>query len=333
MPSFKKGANGKIYGQVRRKGRSFSFTAADMDEAKATANLLELQILTGDKLLDKMTDRRLMPELIGRYFDENVDKCVTSKQEGQFDWWIDQLAHVRIQDLGPATIIEKRALLLSTGRSTSTANRYVAALSSALTVACTEWEWLDRNPCKDIRRLKEPKGRTRVLSETDRKRLLYQSGIMAPNRGLALAIRMALATGARKGDLTNLAWANVYPDAVVFEDRKNGQTRRAAVPSFLAIGLKQWRFQLGDPPADYDVFPFGIADRKFKVACKKADVHDFRFHDLRHTFASDLAAAGCTLLEIATALGTTLDMVQRYAHLTDEHTAKVVIDALKDKAF
>lgn len=57
----------------------------------------------------------------------------------------------------------------------------------------------------------------------------------------------------------------------------------------------------------------------------RAGIDDFRFHDLRHTFASYLAMHGATLAEIAEALGhKTLAMVKRYAHLSEAHTRNVV---------
>src|SRR5205809_3426559 len=63
----------------------------------------------------------------------------------------------------------------------------------------------------------------------------------------------------------------------------------------------------------------------FESAVERAGIKDFRFHDLRHTFASYLAMNGATLAEIAETLGhKTLAMVKRYAHLTEAHTRSVV---------
>ena len=70
--------------------------------------------------------------------------------------------------------------------------------------------------------------------------------------------------------------------------------------------------------------PLGIREA-WESAVKRADVTDFRFHDLRHTFASYLAMNGASLLEIAEVLGhKTLAMVKRYAHLSEAHTRGVV---------
>jgi len=60
-------------------------------------------------------------------------------------------------------------------------------------------------------------------------------------------------------------------------------------------------------------------------ALKAAEITDFRWHDLRHSFASELAMSGATLAEIAEAMGhKTLAMVKRYSHLTEGHISKVV---------
>lgn len=66
--------------------------------------------------------------------------------------------------------------------------------------------------------------------------------------------------------------------------------------------------------------------RKAWESClREAEVEDFRFHDLRHSAASYLAMSGASLTEIADVLGhKTLDMVKRYAHLTEGHKASVV---------
>ena len=65
--------------------------------------------------------------------------------------------------------------------------------------------------------------------------------------------------------------------------------------------------------------------KPWETALRKADIEDFRFHDLRHTAASYLAMNGATTVEIAAVLGhKTLQMVKRYSHLANSHTASVV---------
>jgi integrase len=88
------------------------------------------------------------------------------------------------------------------------------------------------------------------------------------------------------------------------------------------------------------VFPSKIRPQKpllihksFPEAVKRAKVEDFRFHDLRHSAASYLAMNGATLAEIADVLGhKTFQMVKRYAHLSEAHTAGVVA-SMNEKIF
>ena len=70
-----------------------------------------------------------------------------------------------------------------------------------------------------------------------------------------------------------------------------------------------------------------------EAALKKADIRDFRFHDLRHSTASYVVMNGADLAEISEVLGhKTLQMVKRYAHLSEGHTARVV-ESMNQKIF
>jgi len=73
--------------------------------------------------------------------------------------------------------------------------------------------------------------------------------------------------------------------------------------------------------------------KSFLTAMKKADIEDFSFHDLRHTFASHLVMAGVPLLTVAELLGhKDIDMTKRYSHLSPNHKANAVrvLDSLSD---
>jgi integrase len=61
----------------------------------------------------------------------------------------------------------------------------------------------------------------------------------------------------------------------------------------------------------------------FRSACKRAGIVDFKFHDLRHTFASQMVMKGASLKEVQEILGHKT-MTMRYAHLSQEHKKKAV---------
>jgi integrase len=244
-------------------------------------------------------------------------------------WWKAQLGDSRLADLTPACLVEYRDRLAQ-GHAPATVNRYLQTLSAVLTVAEQELRWMDENPLRKVRKQKEPRGRVRFLSDDERTRLLNACE-RSRNRSLYPIVVLALSTGARQGELLALQWADVdlKRGMLTFRETKNGETR--AVPlTGQALTLMQHHAKIRrldtllvfpDPSGSRPVY---IRDA-WEYAVERADIQDFRFHDLRHSAASYLAMNGASLLEIAEILGhKTLSMVKRYAHLSESHTRNVV---------
>ncbi len=144
-------------------------------------------------------------------------------------------------------------------------------------------------------------------------------------------VLMALATGARRGELLGLKWRDVdmIRGVVVFHVTKNRERRAVPVAGVALDALKAWADGKGE--AEQLVFegpePGRVVwiDQAWREVLVAAEITEFRFHDLRHSAASYLAMSGATAPEIAAVLGhKTLQMVKRYAHLGDQHTAEVV---------
>ena len=114
-----------------------------------------------------------------------------------------------------------------------------------------------------------------------------------------------------------------------FRETKNGGARSVPLTEYAFAIFTQYatRRRLDTALVFSDIIgtgPLSIRDA-WEYAVKRAGITHFRFHDLRHTFASYLAMNGATLAEIAEVLGhKTLAMVKRYAHLSEAHTAGVV---------
>ena len=324
--------------KIRRKGRpSISKTFERKTDAKNWAQTTESDIRQG-RALNAESTRHTVDEAIDRYIDTTLtQKRSTRDQLRQLNWWKDQIGSYVLADCNPALLVECRDKLANgitrTGakRSGSTVNRYFAALSHVFTIAVREWQWLESSPFNRISKLKEPKGRVRFLSEDERNRLIRVCQ-NSSNRFLYPIVLLAISTGARKGELLNLKWAHVDLDKrVIHLDQTKNEERRALHLSCLSLDVMRNLGKVRHIDSDL-VFPSPHDPKKpinienlWKAALKIADLEDFRFHDLRHTAASYLAMNGATTAEIAAVLGhKTLQMVKRYAHISEQHTAGVV---------
>jgi len=310
--------------------------------AKLWAGKRETELREGRALLRRESERHTLRELVETYVEDIAPYTRRNKnlakQAAVLKWWVGEIGTYRLCDITPAVIaLRKRRLLnkpKASGRTRSpaTANRYLAALSRVLTVAVKELGWMDSNPARKVERLPEGRGRTRFLSDAERERLL-EACQSSSNALLWPAVAVALGTGGRKGEVLGLTWSDVDltpgREAVTFRDTKNGETRSVALAGMALDGVRErhQNLRFGSPyvfPSQNGEKPASIRGA-FETACAEADIEDFRFHDLRHTFASYLAMSGATLAEIAEALGhKTLAMVKRYAHLSQQHTRGVV---------
>ncbi len=273
-------------------------------------------------------------------------------QKSQLHWWEARLGHYSLADITPTLIAEYRDELLRGRlknkklRSPATVNRYLAALSHAFSIAVNEWGWLDSSPTLKVSKPKEPRGRIRFLSEEsminevgERTRLLTACKD-SHNLYLYTVVVLALSTGMRRGEIMNLRWRDIDlgNGRIRLLKTKNGEVRVVPLAG-LARQLIESHSKIR--PIDTDLlFPSKInrdkpqeLDSAWHEALGKAQIRDFRFHDLRHSTASYLAMNGASLAEISEVLGhKTLQMVKRYAHLSEGHTASVVA-SMNEKIF
>jgi integrase len=147
-------------------------------------------------------------------------------------------------------------------------------------------------------------------------------------------VLLALNTGLRRGELFRLRWRDVAIDRAMLtvrgEGAKSGQTRHVPLNAEAASVLAAWRHNAAAPPAL--VFPSVDPEKPLEDVKKgwgpvvrAAKIGPFRFHDLRHHFASRLVQAGVDLNTVRELLGhADIKMVLRYAHLAPETKAAAV---------
>jgi len=165
-------------------------------------------------------------------------------------------------------------------------------------------------------RVKPSRPRNRWLTFEEEERL-----VNAAASHLKPIIRFAVDTGGRRSELFRLDWryVDLTNRRVTFIQTKNGEDRTVRLCERAYATLKA----LG-PKSSGPVFTFGGKALKgikssFDTAREKAGIEDFRFHDLRHTFASRLVQGGVPLYNVMHLTGhKSLEMVQRYAHLSPE---------------
>jgi len=205
-------------------------------------------------------------------------------------------------------------------------NRELSVLRTAFNIAIKEWEWVKDNPVNKIKLWKESPGRVRYLSDEEFDKLLNQ----CPDHLKPIVI-VARHTGLRKENILSLTWSQVdlFRRLITIEHTKNDE--RLSVPlNETLMSLFKQLFKISHIKSPYvfskpDGSRYHNSLNGFWKAVKKAGLTDFRFHDLRHCFASALVQKGVDLYKVQRLLGhKSSAMSQRYAHLFPEHLRDAV---------
>ncbi|MBY0529253.1 MAG: site-specific integrase [Rhabdochlamydiaceae bacterium] len=324
--------------RIRMRGApSISESFPTRREAKEWASKMEADIRQGRYFGRSESKERTFADLVDRYMKQkdpknpkSFEKCVV-----QLLWWKEHLKKYYLCHITPSTISELKELLLKektprgTLRSQSTANRYLAALSSVFGMAVKEWNWLKENPVSKISRYKEGKPRDRFLTKEEIENLLNICKKSKSPHLYAVTL-FAICSGARRGEILSLKWKDVDFDrqTATFRDTKNGETRTIPLGSSLLNCLLAERTKR----VCISEYVFPSADGKrpgdirgaWENAIKEAGLA-ICFHTLRHTAASHLTMGGASMIEVGAILGhKTLAMIKRYSHLSVTAAAKVL---------
>ncbi|MFC1551531.1 tyrosine-type recombinase/integrase [Candidatus Latescibacterota bacterium] len=209
-----------------------------------------------------------------------------------------------------------------TGVSNATVNREVTFLKSLLQRA-VDWGYIDMNPLRGFKLLKEAPIRERYLTKEEGERLIQAS----PDY-LRDIILFALATGFRKSEIFGLTWDNVILNkrftygeiSVIGKGNKRRNIRmNKTVFSLLCrkIQKKKSKYVFPSPKTGGKI---DNVNRAFQTALKEADIENFRFHDLRHTAASWMVQGGADIYAVQKILGhSNISTTQRYAHQSPEY--------------
>jgi len=282
----------------------------------------------------------------------------------------DHLMHRALNDINLWVIEKWRSEQLKCGKAGTTINRDVTSLKACLSRA-VEWGVLDENPLQKLRPIRTDNlSRARYLTSDEdrslRKTLLERDEQLRQRREsgnkwrrerhqatlpdlsarffpdyLRPMVLLTVNTGLRRGEVLQLKWSDVdlLQRKVVSrgDNAKSGSTRYVPLNDEAVSTLQRWQ-----PSAEVTgwVFPAHDGGRltsiktSWKGVLNAAAITDFRWHDLRHHFASRLVMKGVDLNTVRELLGhSDLSMTLRYAHLSPEHKADAVAKLCETEEF
>lgn len=251
-----------------------------------------------------------------------------------------KLLDTALDECTACMIEEWRTDLLKKEFKPSTLNRKLNALRG-LFARAVEWEVLTASPMKKVKKQNEPDGKVRFLDPEEEQRLYdaldERRGSLRAKYGndhedaAEVAIVVSLHTGLRRGELFKLHWSDIDLRhafvTVLSVNAKSRRQRHVPLNAEALTVLTRWKARATNGL----VFPNESGDapiRGLKIwpeIRKAAKLVDFRWHDMRHHFASRLVMAGVDLNTVRELLGhADIKMTLRYAHLSPQHRARAV---------
>lgn len=303
-----------------RRGKNYWFSV------QYRSNRIYESLKTDNKRLAEKLYAKVLTDMVeGRYFEkvksrditfrEMVDKYMKKYQKSRDETSLNRLLPVfgslaladittekvsdymddRLQIVKPATVYQEFALM-----------------RRMFNVARREWKWVRDNPAADLSfSVGNKNARHRWLTKDEEDALLNS----ASPQWVKHVILFALHTGMRRGEILSLKWSSVdlKRRLITVETSKNGEKRSVPMSETVFRMLKGMKvFDISNR-----LFPHSVNALKdnFPRAREKAKLEDFRFHDLRHTFATRLVQNGVDLYKVKELLGhKTAVMTMRYAH-------------------
>ncbi|MGZ3604700.1 MAG: tyrosine-type recombinase/integrase [Thermodesulfobacteriota bacterium] len=213
-------------------------------------------------------------------------------------WHIEKFKTERKKTVNPASI-----------------NRELAILKHLFSKA-VEWGKLKESPAgKKVKFFKGAVNRVRFLMPNE-----FQTLLSNCDDFLKPIVTVAVHTGMRRGELLNLKWDQVSFEQgiITILDTKNSERKDIPMDDTVKATLQglERRGEFVFPNNRGKPFNPTTIHYAFHAALDRTGITDFRFHDLRHTFASNLVMAGVKIEKVQKLMGhKMIGMTQRYAHL------------------
>ncbi|HEY6018976.1 MAG TPA: site-specific integrase [Candidatus Paceibacterota bacterium] len=323
MSLFKRKDSPYWWVKIAHDGRRIQQSTGTPDKAKAQEYHDKLKASLWDKARLGIKPRHTWNEAVVRYLAETTHKASQCSDKTHLRW-LDRFLNGRMLDEINRELLDSiMAARMAENVKNSSVNRVNEVVRAVLRKACNEWEWIDRVP--RIRMLPEPNRRVRWITREEADRLLT----VLPTH-LVPVVKFSLETGLRRANVTGLLWSQIdltRRTAWIHPDQ--AKARKAIAVPLSAAAVIVIREQIGKHPThvfSYHGNPIVQLNTKaWRKALAKVGIENFRWHDLRHTWASWHVQAG-TPLHVLQELGgwECVEMVRKYAHLSSEHLAEYV---------
>ncbi len=309
-----------------------STETSDRKTAEKIHHKVMAEVVEG-KWFDRLpAEEIIFKEMMKKYMREHSETKKVSTERDR-----SSLTHLEpffgkniISAITPNLINQYKTRRRSEGASPSTINRELALMKHAFSLAVREWEWIRENPVKKISMEKENPSRDRWLSLEEEERLLAASP-----QWLKEIITFAIETGCRREEMLSLEWKDID----LFKRCLNVLAGKTGNRRVIPLTKKALEVLKGSEKARSKVRPIKggfvfthplgqkvnihTLRTAFERALEKAEIDGFRFHDLRHTFASRLAQSGTDPYTIQKLMGhKSFLTTQRYAHHYSESLRK-----------
>lgn len=321
-------------GRIRREKVGNKAAAIKLYQKRKT------QVLEGKKLPEQLRAKAVT-------FAELADDAVEWAKANKITWEDDQIRLKPLRDVFGARTAESitpqeiERWMVTQGKSRNrdkvrhgkkwkpaTCNRYKALLSMVFREGIKNGK-VANNPARQVQRRRENNLRDRFLSQQEEKALRHVISAARPERMPEFDI--ALHTGMRRSEQYACEWSWVDLDRkmLTVPRSKHGEMRRVYLnDSAIAAFRTLWQFSTGEGKVFAHLYNSDQtvgARGWFEIALMEAKVTNFRWHDLRHTFASRLVMAGVDIRTVQELMGhKTIQVTLRYAHLAPEHQLEAV---------
>lgn len=299
--------------------RTIQRSTGTSDYAKAQEYHDKLKASLWDQQRLGIKPSRSWKEAVVRWLSETSDKTTHQEDIRKLRWIDSYLGNLMLDQITLDSIDAiKAAKCKEAGK--ATVNRYLALIRAILRRARDEWEWVDKVP--KVKLFKEAHGRERAITQEQSVRLLQE--LPVHQRDIVL---FALATGLRQSNVLGLTWQHVNLDGgLAWIDAHQSKNRRAIAVPLNSTALAILRRQHGKHPEAVFTFrgkPMRWGNTKaWRAALVRAGISNFRWHDLRHTWATWHRQSGTPTHELQRLGGwQSSTMVERYAHLAPDHLA------------